>query len=168
MRLTPAQQRLAADNAAWAGYVVLHKLHIKKCYLEDAVQSGMVGLCRATTTYDATLGAFRYYSTLPITSDALAYVRAEMRRPHVRLTDAVLLRAGTHEEPSPFDVDEKRAKVNFAMDLLGPRQRFVISRMYGLDGLPSETAASLGRKMSLTRSAVSLIHTQALSAMRPL
>jgi RNA polymerase sigma factor (sigma-70 family) len=166
MRLSTDQRQLAADNVDWAGHIVIRQAGAPRYLWDDAMQCGLLGLCRATLTFDPSRGAFRYWSKLPIANEAQAFVRRETRRLHSNLTDVIVRRHPAPTEVDPAEQQDAAARVKFALGILGPRQRFVVTRHYGLDGKPPESLTEIGRTLGLTRAGASLIHTQALAAMK--
>jgi len=67
----------------------------------------------------------------------------------------------TTRAPAPCDSDE----IWKAVESLSQKERFVIARRFGMDGLP-ETLSAIGRLLGCTRERVRQVESQALNKLR--
>lgn len=73
--LNAEQADLAAKHVRFVHYVVRRVSLPFYCSYDDAVAEGMLGLMRATLTYDPKKGAFTTYAWKPIYSSIVSYLR---------------------------------------------------------------------------------------------
>jgi RNA polymerase primary sigma factor len=74
----------------------------------------------------------------------------------------------THSEsPDGATADHARtAELAAAIERLEPRQKYVVLRRFGLDGLPSQTLEEVGGELGITRERVRQLETRALRELR--
>jgi RNA polymerase primary sigma factor len=76
---------------------------------------------------------------------------------------------GDESAASPYDLAESRMERQLLMRgvrQLNPREREIIERRFGLDGMASETLEQIGASMGITRERVRQIQQKALSKLR--
>jgi RNA polymerase primary sigma factor len=71
------------------------------------------------------------------------------------------------ESPDGATADHARtAELAAAIERLDPRQKYVVLRRFGLDGLPSQTLEEVGGELGITRERVRQLETRALRELR--
>lgn len=181
--LTPAQQELVAANLGLAGAVAkrLANLTPEWVSLDDVVAAAVVGLCRASQTFDPAKGArFSTYGWTAAAQHARRFLREERGR-GMAVPEARDVPAGTQlfgaigggsddqdfaatvvaPEPEPGPPDE--AKVWAAVDaaLPGERERLVL-RLRFRDGWQLDR---IGRLLGVSKERARQIEARALAGL---
>lgn len=167
VRLTDEQRLLVQDNRGLVYPVAnRYKARIRSGELDDMLQDGFCGLCRAAQLFDPERGfKFSTYATGWIWSKIAAGRR--LRRGTKRNIESPQF------QQSPFDLmahhDGGGARVDSAdhaealLRMLGRAERTVIVRRFGLGGNRAETFRQIGHKMGITGPRVKQIQDAAIA-----
>lgn len=78
MAMTNEQKRLVEDNMNLV-YFTISKYYPTFVNNEDVIQSGMLGLCKAATTYDASKTKFATYGAMCIRNEIRLWLRSRQK-----------------------------------------------------------------------------------------
>jgi RNA polymerase sporulation-specific sigma factor len=146
--MTKQQQQLVEDNMNLV-YFTIARYYPRHIGDEDIIQIGMVGLCRAATSYDDSKGQFSTYAIVKIRS-AISY---EFRKDNKRVKtisldgdrDAEHGDVYTLQELVAGDVDEGYVDVKPMYQVLDVRQREIFDLLR-----QGKNMAEIGRIMGVS------------------
>lgn len=157
-------KELFEENMKLVYYIARrYKTKSNALYFEDYVQEGMLGLWRASNTYDSSKGyTFATYASTCITNNILMYFR-KFNRPiyrHLVSYDTVFRdKDGELKEFERFledpnsgkeyeAVDDRLSVTDKTLSVLTKREREVLHRIFYLDEKQADVARSLGCSQS--------------------
>ncbi len=171
-----AREKLIEHNLRLVAHIV-KKYYTQYKNQEDLISVGTIGLIKAIDTYDVDKGArFATYAGKCLQNEILMYFRAQKKvtgevsmneaidtdKDGNPLTYADILATEDHIAEDLFTKISSAKAVEYIMKDLDERERKVLIRRYGLDGLTPATQREIAARMGISRSYVSRIEKGAL------
>lgn len=165
----PETDALVADNVRLV-YAAAHRVLPRGLCPgdhDDAVQAGLIGLYHAARQFDPARGfAFSTYATVAIVRriKAAHRRRAVERARHITLSDVNASSSRTAQADHrdvPASLDAARE-----VDRLAGREREIMLRLSGWDGLPAETLASIAGRWGVSVERARQVQASALNRLR--
>ena len=174
MQLTKEQHSIVLENRKLV-YFLAHKLGItkKSSDYEDVISSGMLGLIKATITFDETKkNAFSTYAAKCITTEIFMYFREEQKHRNVTSFEEIIATdssgnnfclGDTIADPNSdfienlIEREEFENMVSIILNYLKSNQK--IALLYRMSGL---TQVEVARELNLSQSYISRVEKNAI------
>ena len=171
MPLTAEQEKLVTDNIALTHYFAKRYFYYGMDQ-EDIASVGTIGLVEASQRFDESKGVkFATFASRCINNRIIKNIVRPKTIRAVSLNNEISEDGSEMLEITPSDVDVEQ-EVSFNSDLtkalsvLSDRERFVITRRFGLDGLESLRQIQVGELLNISQMQVSRIEKKALARLR--
>lgn len=174
---TTARNKLIEHNLRLVAHIV-KKFDYKNIEQDDLISVGTIGLIKGVDTFASSKGnRLTTYCAKCIQNEILMYFRANNKNTkNISLNEPIGFDKEGNEisildilkAPKPDFVEEINLKDNVVllnqyMSLLTEREKDILVRRYGLNGVPEQTQKSIAKGLNISRSYVSRIEKRALT-----
>jgi len=175
-----ARDKLIEHNLRLVAHIV-KKFESTGIGREDLISLGTIGLIKAINTFDPQRKIkIATYSARCIENEILMYIRSNKNSKNdCYLSDPIgqdkdgnemtlndTLGSDPEEIFKQVEQEDDKRLINMLLGVLTPKERFVISNRYGLEGKNAKTQREIAAELGISRSYISRIEKKAINKLR--